>query len=264
MLGTFKIPDFINDLAIGWGGLIIIVLLSFLLGYLAHRGLTRRKYNSLIFEDLRIQAIQAQMNPHFFFNLLITLQNLSLTVERSKIAEIIAELADMVRLFLESSINTDLSKSARKISLADELKIVGRYVHFEDMQYPGNFDWVLKIAPNVNPSMIRIPPFMIQPYVENAIKHGIIPLRDRKGQLELRIFMTRQDILTIILIDNGIGREAAALNKQKQLKSYKSRGTDLLEQRVKLLNKVGENIDITITDQEEGGVIVTVSIASYE
>lgn len=248
------------------GKLIVVLvgLVSFLCGYLLRRRMTRRKYNTLVFEDLRIQALQAQMNPHFFFNLLITLQNLSLTVERSKIAEVVAELADMVRLFLEGSINTDLSDRARKISLADELKIVDRYVSFEDMQYPGHFDWTISIAPNVNPAMIWIPPFLIQPYVENAIKHGIMPLQGRKGKVDLRVFMAKQDVLTIVVSDNGIGRKAASLNKQQRIRTYKSRGSDLLKQRVELLNKVGETIDIQVKDPEKGGVEVTISIESYE
>ena len=209
---------------------------------------------------LRNQMLYSQLNPHFIFNVLTSIQNL-LSKENTKEAnKHILNLAKLMRRFLDSSIKSDVTSKIgddHLVQLSSELELVNLYVEFEQLQFPDKFDYKIEIDSRVDIDDIKIPPMIIQPFVENSIKHGIFNLKI-KGTLILKANLLSDEELEILIDDNGIGRQKAQeLNKFK-IKAYKSYGTKLVENRVEILKSLGEFIEIETIDKKEGGTLVRI------
>lgn len=210
---------------------------------------------------LRVQTLQAQMNPHFVFNVLGTLQNLILNSDTQKANDHLVKLSKLIRRFLDSSVKSDIPKNIGteyEISLEKELELINMYIEFEQLQYENEFDYELNIDPKLNISILTIPPMIIQPFIENAIKHGLLP-KKQKGKLEIDFFEADENLICIIR-DNGIGRAKAAEIQKRSLQSYKSHGTSLVRKRIEILNEMGYKITITTKDSPSGGTEVKIKI----
>ncbi len=211
---------------------------------------------------LQVQTIQAQMNPHFIFNALATVQNSIVNNQQQKAVENLMNLSILIRNFLEASIITDNNESSifkSEILLSTEIELIKLYVEFEQLQYEDRFEFSFLIDPKLNPDNNRIPPLLIQPFVENAIKHGLLP-KVSGGKLWIELRALDEDTLLCTVEDNGVGREQARLRRQNSLASYKSRGTELVENRKKILNEIGYDIRINTSDRPDGGTVVTIEI----
>ena len=210
---------------------------------------------------LRVQTLQAQMNPHFVFNVLGTLQNLILNSDTKKANEHLVNLSKLIRRFLDSSVKSDLPKNIsaeNEITLEKEIELIQMYIEFEQLQYENEFDFTFEIGEGLNISSHTIPPMIIQPYVENAIKHGILP-KEGKGLLSIQLYEENEN-LTCIIEDDGVGRARAKEIQQKSLRSYKSHGTELVKRRIDILNEMGYQIHINTTDRPGGGTKVEIKI----
>jgi ligand-binding sensor domain-containing protein len=208
----------------------------------------------------QVQAIQSQMNPHFIFNVLAFLQARILKNNLEQANDHLVRMAGLIRGFLEASVVTGRiihpKNPEGQITLAQELKMIEEFVHFQSMIFPDKFEYELHVQ-NVECEKEYIPPMLLQPFVENAIRHGLLPLKT-KGKLTINISKTG-DTRTIEIKDNGKGmRQADALVINSALR-YVSRGRELTIRRIELLNKMGFRISMN-TDSQDSGTTVTLKI----
>jgi hypothetical protein len=239
------------------GSLLFVGILAFI----NYRQRQRNLKHVLAIDYLRIQSLQAQMNPHFVFNVLGTLQNMVLKADTEKANDQLVKLSTLIRRFLESTVQSNLDQAQTTIneqSLEQELELLELYIQFEQLQHEDLFEYTLEIDPKLKSSNISLPPMLIQPFVENAIKHGLM-YRKSKGQLWIR-FAQISNTLSCTIEDNGVGRKQAQKIQKQSLRIHKSYGTKLVEERIELLNKMNYNISYTIKDRPGGGTIVILKI----
>jgi len=190
---------------------------------------------------LELEALQSQMNPHFLFNALGSIQYYIQTENIDKADDYLSDFAQLMRMILESSHN-------KFIPVSHEIKLLTLYIGLEQIRFNNKFDFEINVGKDVNPEF-NIPPMLTQPFIENAINHGLNNLAERKGKLELTIKMLERDVLSFIIKDNGIGR----IKSSTRVKSHKSRGTQIVKERVDTLNETNYfNVKIETSDLSEG------------
>lgn len=217
-------------------------------------------------KTFQLQAILSQMNPHFIFNVMASLQSMILSANIEKANDYLVRMSNLVRGFLEASISTSSSKSKKlkngEMPLIKELEILQTFIDFQQLIYPDRFKYRPDVDPRINPAEISIPPMLIQPFVENAIRHGLLQKKG-KGTLQLKITLEENDQLVIVISDDGIGiKKAGELIRNSPL-LYTSRARELTEKRIKLLNEMGYRIIYQTTSSDQG-TTVTLKIAKHE
>jgi len=186
---------------------------------------------------LELSLLQSQMNPHFIFNALGAIQ-FYIYNNKSAIADsYLSKFAALMRMFLESSRN-------KFISLEEELKLINGYVELEQLRFPDRFTYNLDIQLSEELDEYEIPSMLLQPFVENAINHGIFHA-DTGGNLLVRFTENTTEIICAI-DDDGIGRKAAIELRKNRNQGHKSRSTQITEERLEILQKA-ENMYIGIT-----------------
>lgn len=188
----------------------------------------------------RETALKSQMNPHFIFNVLNSIKAYIYKNDKQKASAYLNEFSDLIRTFLNMS-NVPL------ISLADELKMLKLYISMEKMLLKDEFEYQQHIDSEIDLSQTRIPTLIIQPFIENAFKHG---LHYKNGEKRLIVNINNEDHYTICveIIDNGIGRAAAQEIKQSEPINHESFATKAIEKRIELLNKNQPQIDVATVD----------------
>ena len=146
--------------------------------------------------------------------------------------------------------------------LIKELEILQTFIEFQQLIYPDRFDYQLELDSHINPEEISIPPMLIQPFVENAIRHGLLQKKE-KGTLLLKITLEGNNQLVIIISDDGIGIKKAGEIISKSPLLYTSRARELTEKRIKLLNEMGYQIIYQTTSSDQG-TTVTLKIAKHD
>ena len=179
--------------------------------------------------DLQLSALQAQMNPHFIFNALGSIQYFIQTYNTVKADEFLTNFAFLMRSILESS-------KKKYISIGEELNLLQLYIGLEKVRFENLFEYEIKMDESIDLDD-KIPPMIVQPFIENAINHGLYHLKDRKGLLFLSFEISDQNVVKIIIQDNGIGRKAAS---KMRTKTHKSRGLEIVENRIDTINSIGE------------------------
>lgn len=191
-------------------------------------------------EQERLQAIydrnlaQAEMlasrmkiNPHFLFNCLNAINNLIQKGNNEKASKYLIEFSRFVRNVLETSKNT-------VIPIEEELALIRQYLVLEEKRFDNNFSYSITNKNEGEVKNIMIPPLLLQPFVENAIWHGLMPSKKDRKVLSIQVHK-RDDFLEIIIEDNGVGRIKD--KKFKPLQSHKSMGTEITQDRINLFNK---------------------------
>jgi ligand-binding sensor domain-containing protein len=210
---------------------------------------------------LQIQTLQAQLNPHFIFNVLQAIQTRIYEGSREVASGLIVDLGNLIRRFLDSSVNMNLSRIRNsEITLKQEINLLKSYIEFEQLQYSNRFDYEILVADDIETENVQVPPMLIQPYVENAIKHGILYEKDKRCRLQVVFKKTIDDVLVCSIIDNGVGRKRAKEIQDSFIRMYKSRGTQILEERIKIMQELGHGISVESRDNPQGGTIVELSI----
>lgn len=189
--------------------------------------------------QLEQKALQLQMNPHFIFNALNTVQSLFMSNEQVSGRQLISKFAKLMRSILENS-------RTPEISLQKEIDLLDNYLAIEQFSRPGKFDYEIEVAPDLDVEEINIPPMMIQPFVENAIIHGVNQL-GKKGLIKLNFYKENKSILCKIS-DNGIGRAAAAKRKAQNARKHKSVALEVIKERLDFLNKENSGKSLIIND----------------
>lgn len=199
--------------------------------------------------DLEQQALRAQMDPHFLFNALNTIPGLYAGADARTATAYVGHLSNLLRLILESS-------RQLQVPLRQELQLIEHYLHVSASRHPGMFHHDITLGPDIDPDTVAIPPMLLQPLVENAILHGLVPRRT--GGL-LRIAIERQgDMLVCRIRDNGAGRAASAQHAGRALAP--SRGLQITTERLRQFNRGGglpHGLEIADLHDAEGRPIGT-------
>ncbi|MFT3701672.1 MAG: histidine kinase [Agriterribacter sp.] len=207
--------------------------------------------------ELKMQALRAQMNPHFIYNSLGSINLFILQNDQEKASEFLVKFSRLVRLILQNSLTPF-------ITLDRELEALQLYLELESLRFNDHFTFTVKVQPELDASLIKVPPLLIQPYVENAIWHGLLR---KEEQPLLTIDIYREDaFLCCSITDNGIGRNKAAELKRKVDKNHVSLGMKLSEDRIAILNQNNNSStsvevrDLTLPDGSAGGTEVLLKI----
>jgi LytS/YehU family sensor histidine kinase len=190
--------------------------------------------------ELEMQALRAQMNPHFIFNCLSSINRFILKNESEAASDYLTKFSRLIRMVLNNSKKTF-------ISLEDELEMLRLYLEMERLRFQYSFNYNISFRNEIDPSGIFIPPLLLQPFAENAIWHGLMH-KEGNGHLDLELSLENK-ILTCIISDDGIGRKNATKIKSKSAQKDKSLGLQITTERLALLNRdIGEQTFFTIED----------------
>ncbi len=190
--------------------------------------------------DLEQKALRLQMNPHFIFNTLNSIQSFVITSETEKAINYLAKFAKLMRLML-------LNSRESFISIKDELEALTHYMDIERLRFDNKFDYNIEIGSDIDDEFLGIPPMILQPYVENAILHGIMHKKSR-GNIDIKIKLLG-DIIFCSIEDDGIGRNLAMKHKEKEGLGRKSKGMLITKERLEILNKQNkEKISVNVID----------------
>ncbi len=192
---------------------------------------------------VEMNALRSQMNPHFIFNSLNSIDYYILKNDTEKASDYLNRFSRLIRLILQNS-------RAKYVNLKDELEALKLYIELESLRFEGKFDYVVKIEKGLPIEEIELPPMILQPFVENAIWHGLVQKQD-KGRLDLAI--TRENgHLHCVIEDDGIGRDAAQQLKSKTATRHKSMGMRITGDRLQMINETyGSKAKVIIIDQKD-------------
>ena len=217
-----------------------------------------------LLQELRISqlsTIKAQMNPHFIFNALNSIQNFVFKNDRISANTYLGKFSDLMRLILKQS-------NEAKITLEDELKALNLYLELESVRFKEHLSYSIDFDSIPDLNSILIPSMIIQPYVENAIKHGILHKKN-PGSVSIT-FNQEDDLLLVEIKDDGIGRKKSEEIQLKKIKKFESFATKATEKRLNLLNlDLNKSIHVTISDLfdpsgKSSGTLVQLSIPIFK
>jgi sensor histidine kinase YesM len=216
-------------------GSILFALYKMRINNIRKQTLLQKTYEQKLGES-EMKVLRSQMNPHFMFNTLNSINSYIIQNKTTLASEYLTTFSKLMRSIL------DLSKQ-EKIALSREIVSLKMYLELESLRLENKFDYSISIDQNIDDEIIKIPSLIIQPFVENAIWHGLHN-KESKGNIFITIKETDKNNLLITIEDDGIGRQAAAAIKQEQIK-HKSYGIDITINRLQLLNN---NNSVTFTD----------------
>jgi tetratricopeptide (TPR) repeat protein len=181
---------------------------------------------SLMNQELEKRMLRAQMDPHFIFNSLNSIQHLITINDKTSSLKYLSKFSKLVRRVLENSVNT-------QVPLADEITLLKHYIELEQLRYNHSFEYSINVDASVDVHDTEIPFLLIQPYVENALVHGLRH-KPEEGWLKIELKQRESDLWCIVE-DNGVGRKEA--KRRKQQSTLPSRGMSVTQQRLETLNQ---------------------------
>ncbi|MCF8298997.1 MAG: histidine kinase [Saprospiraceae bacterium] len=215
---------------------VIVSLLIFALFTAIQRIRIQKKHN--LFLDLK--SLRTQMNPHFIFNALNSVNSFIAKNDELNANKYISSFSRLIRSTLENS-EHDF------IPLSKEIELLKSYLELENIRFSDKFSYTFDVDKNINPDTFRIPPMLIQPYIENAVWHGL-RYKEKDGFLKVEIKKEKSHI-KVEVIDNGIGRTKSQELKTENQKKNKSKGILNTKKRLEILNKLyKQNIELNIED----------------
>lgn len=211
--------------------------------------MNRLKEKTLIqdkINNLQRSALQAQMNPHFIFNCLNSIQNYIMRNDKDMAMDYLGRFATLIRQYLHAS-TKDL------VTLDDEISMLTNYLHLEQMRFNQSFEYHFQIDKNIDTTEITLPPLLIQPFVENAILHGITSIANG-GQINIDI-SKKENQLQITIKDNGKG-----FDKNKNTGMRKSLGIAITQKRLLYINDHAEGNYAISTQSDERGTEINITV----
>jgi hypothetical protein len=190
----------------------------------------KHDYNKKL-ANIKMAALRAQMNPHFMFNSLNAINTYILKEETEEASEYLTKFSQLMRAVLSNSKST-------LVSLSDELKALRLYIELEALRFEEEFQYSIEVGPDLDTSQIAFPPLLIQPYVENAIRHGLLEKESPPRTLRVIITSINGEKLSIKIEDNGIGRAAASAKSTLYDPSKKSYGMQITRDRIGLIEQI--------------------------
>jgi len=255
------IPPFWKTLWFKTSSFIIICLVIFLFIDLKNKknkqeSLQQNEINKQIAEA-KLSALRAQMNPHFIFNSLNSIQHFISESDKGEALKYLSKFSKLIRLVLQNAIrNTN--------SIEDELKMLGFYLELESLRFSSKFAYRFIIDEKIIKDSTFIPTMLIQPYVENAVIHGLLN-KQSKGDLTIEM-ISFDDKIICKITDNGIGRVASELIQEKKFSNHHSLGMKVTEERMNILEQITKKsakvkvIDLVDLDGNASGTSVEIEI----
>ena len=223
--------------------LIFGMLLMGLAAYFFYRS---NKQQKLANNLLALKSLRSQMNPHFIFNALNSVNNFIAKSDERSANRYLSDFSTLMRAVLENS-DEDF------IPLSKELELLELYTKLEHSRFSDKFDYRITVDEDIDIDAFQIPPMLLQPYIENAIWHGL-RYREDKGFLQIGIKQKDKLALEISITDNGIGRKNSAALKTQNQKKQKSKGMGNIKKRIEILNDMyRDRVDVFISDLETNG-----------
>jgi len=231
------------------GGLLLLLLTAFLMfKYIKQQRLA----NNL----LALKSLRSQMNPHFIFNALNSVNSFIASNDERTANKYLTDFSLLMRAVLENS-EEDF------IPLEKEIELLQLYTKLEHFRFQDKFDYNINVDENINIADFIIPPMLLQPYIENAVWHGL-RYKKTKGRLDIDIAQTKEDEITITITDDGIGREKSKALKTKNQQKQNSKGMGNIKKRVSILNDMyKDKVDVSVDDfqdEEDTGTKVVVTL----
>jgi LytS/YehU family sensor histidine kinase len=221
-------------------GLLLIILIVIVTSYFIYKNAQASKVANQL---LALKSLRSQMNPHFIFNALNSVNHFISEKDERTANKFLAEFSQLMRLVLENS-QEDF------IPLDTEKEILSLYLKLEHYRFRDKFDYEIQFDHDINADAIEVPPMLIQPYIENAVWHGL-RYKETKGKLLLR-FHKESKNLVVEITDNGIGRKKSAALKTENQKKHNSTGLKNIQHRLTLINKVYHaNYRVSLQDLEQ-------------
>ena len=222
--------------------LIILLITLITLGAIRYNRTKEERKRQLLTAEQR--ALRLQMNPHFIFNSLGSIQRYILERDPYEASEYLTDFAQLMRLILESS-------KKGLVALEDELRSAGLYLKLENLRFNNSIKYDIKVEKNVDSTTMKIPPLMLQPLIENSIWHGIMN-NGGQGEILIRIKKANSEHLHIEIFDNGIGIDKAA-SLMPKVEGHNSTGIANIKERLRLLNEIfNSEMRISFTDISSG------------
>ena len=207
--------------------------------------------------ELEQKALKAQMNPHFIFNSLNSIQQYVMEKDTIGANKFITSFSSLIRQTLDFS-------TRQEISLQEELQYLSTYLELEKTRMEDKFIYTIQVCERVSTGEYYIPPMILQPYVENSIRHGIGYRRDKEGKIMVTVRLENNKLICTVE-DNGVGRLVAGQFKMRESIDRQSKGMAVTADRIEMMNKnTGQKIDLMVQDlidqnNEPLGTRVTVS-----
>lgn len=231
------------------GGLILLLVTAyFMFKYIKQQ----RFANNL----LALKSLRSQMNPHFIFNALNSVNSFIASNDERTANKYLSDFSQLMRSVLENS-DEDF------IPLKNEIELLEFYIKLEHFRFQDKFDYSIKVDENVQVDDFQIPPMLLQPYIENAVWHGL-RYKTEKGKLSIQMSTKTEDEITITITDDGIGRERSKSLKTEHQKKQNSKGMGNIKKRVAILNEMyKDKVDVSVVDfqdLEDAGTKVVVTL----
>jgi tetratricopeptide (TPR) repeat protein len=223
--------------------LIFGIILLIVTIYLLYRNSKQQKLANNL---LALKSLRTQMNPHFIFNALNSVNNYIALNDERNANRYLSEFSTLMRSVLENS-DEDF------IPLSKELELLELYVRLEHLRFQDKFDYEIHVDEQLKVSEYQIPPMLLQPYIENAIWHGL-RYKEEKGLLKISITPKTDEMIEIVIEDDGIGRQRSMELKTKNQLRQKSKGMGNIKKRIAILNDMyKDKVDVSVTDMFEDG-----------
>lgn len=252
-----------------WFIVLVILLAISLILFLANARIRRiervqreKTANAERIVALEQQALKAQMNPHFIFNCLNSIQQYVIDKDIEGANKFISGFSKLIRQTLDNS-------GRQSITVAEEESFLRAYLDLEKSRFEDKFDYSISIDARIDKENDSLPPMLLQPYIENCIRHGIMHKSNGKGLIAVSFQLINNNLICTVT-DNGIGRKAADKFKNMQHTIHESRGTDITGQRIIMINKnnVADIIlnieDITDGEGNPAGTKVTIAVPLFK
>ncbi|QXP80136.1 MULTISPECIES: histidine kinase [Winogradskyella] len=219
------------------GGLILLLIT----GYLMFKYIKQQRLANNL---LALKSLRSQMNPHFIFNALNSVNTFIATNDERTANKYLTDFSQLMRAVLENS-EEDF------IPLKKEIELLNLYTKLEHFRFQDKFDYAIEIDEAIDVDEFQIPPMLLQPYIENAVWHGL-RYKTEKGHLKIQILPKSKDEITITIADDGIGRLRSKALKTEHQKKQNSKGMNNIKKRVAILNEMyKDKVDVTIGDFQE-------------
>ena len=180
--------------------------------------------------DTEMTALRAQMNPHFIFNCLNSIKLYTLDNDADKASDYLTKFSRLIRLVLENS-------RSELVPLHNELEALQLYIELEAMRFKQKVQFTIQVSPEIDQQYVCIPPLLLQPYVENAIWHGLMH-KPEGGTVSVEVSQPQENLLYIEITDDGVGRQRASELKSKSAGKHKSFGMQVTADRIRMINQL--------------------------
>jgi LytS/YehU family sensor histidine kinase len=237
---------------------LLVVTVAFFFIQRRIRSIRKESAMNQLMAETEMKALRAQMNPHFIFNCMATADGFILQNRKLEASEFLNKFSRLIRMVLENSQHS-------LVPVQKDLEALKIYIQLEQIRHQNKFVYCIDIDPELEQENICIPPLLLQPYVENAIIHGLRHKTDNDGALTVTAELNN-DQLNFIIDDNGIGRDQSAVINQNRITSHQSMGMNVTSNRIETIQFIyKKKATVLITDKvNNSGTEVRITVPVFK